>query len=561
MKKIINELLTIPSTDADDARRRKLLNILLMGMAVLALLTLSAALIVDTADVTYLFFISPAMLVLIAALFAINRYVSGPVASTLFVLVFTIAIAFADEPEQVVNGRSVFLFTIPILMASVILRPWASFVVAGLSGLVISALAIVELDHGVLYFHAIPVPTLLGFFAFALVAWLSARSLEQALVDLRILNRELDQRVVERTRDLAEALSRNQAILEGIADGVVVFDNHGTATVANPAMTSIADIPYEEIVGQDIHVLIAGDVNEEDQEIIYDLVRNSIMISPRLKFEWGKKTLSATFAPVRDNVGKRTGTVAVFRDFTREAELERLKSTFVSRVSHELRTPLNAIIGYADMLRERVYGPVTDDQQQALDRVTVNARRQLGIVNDLLDQAQIEAGTIKLRVEPFATADLIEDVMGILSVLAQSKDLELAHHIEADVPKSLPGDPQRLQQVLINLIDNAIKFTTQGSVHVRLYRPNPSHWAIEVSDTGCGIPLEAQSYIFDPFQQVDSSTTRKHTGSGLGLAIVKQLVQLMEGEVAVKSKVGQGSIFTVVLPLVPMQIQEEPHEH
>ncbi len=553
----IGQLLEVSSTNPDNQRRAKLLNILLLGTALLSLLILAATIISDLtnieSEVTPLYLGSFVMLGSALVVFVINRYWSVQWASSLFLFFFTIAIAFSDEPEQVVNGRSLFLFTIPILMASVILRPWASFLLAGLSSLVISILAVVELHQGVLSFQAIPVPTLLGFFAVAMVAWLSARSLEGVLKDLRELNRELDQRVVERTRDLAEALSRNQAILEGIADGVIVFDNHGVATMANPAMNSIIDIPHEEIAGRDIHALVEEDVTEEDQEVIYDLVKHSLMLSPRLKFEWGKKTISATFAPVRDNVGKRTGTVAVFRDFTREAELERMKSAFVSRVSHELRTPLNAILGYADMLREKVYGPVTDGQRSTLDRITVNARRQLSIVNDLLDQAQIEAGTIKLRIEPFAPTDLIEDVMSVLDVLAQSKGLELTHHIEADVPDSLPGDRQRLQQILINLVGNAIKFTDEGSVQVRIYRPNPSHWAMEVTDTGCGIPLDAQSYIFEPFRQVDGSATRKHAGSGLGLAIVKQLIHLMGGEVTLKSKVGQGSTFTVILPLVPMQ--------
>jgi signal transduction histidine kinase len=246
----------------------------------------------------------------------------------------------------------------------------------------------------------------------------------------------------------------------------------------------------------------------------------------------------------------------VFRDYTREAELERMKSTFVSSVSHELRTPLNAILGYSEILTENVYGPLLDGQRNAINRVTVNSKRLLSIVNDLLDQAQIEAGTLKLRVAPFSPSSLIDGVVDVMDVLAQSKDLELITHIDDDVPATLPSDQQRLHQILINLVGNAIKFTDEGSVWVRIYRPSASQWALEVSDTGCGIPLEAQSYIFDPFQQVDGSATRTHAGSGLGLSIVRQLTALMGGEITLKSQVGEGSTFIVTLPLVP--IQEEP---
>ncbi|HDQ71995.1 MAG TPA: PAS domain S-box protein [Chloroflexi bacterium] len=543
---IISELLNVPSTDPDDARRGKLLNILLLGVGILALLTFLAALIVGVADARYIFFLSPIMLVAIALMFAINRYVSGALASSLFVLLFTIAIAFADEPENVVNGRALFLFTIPILMASVVLRPWASFLMAGVSSLVITVIELFVLNR-------IPgVPSMLGFFAFALVSWLSARSLEGALADLRVLNRELDQRVVERTRDLAEALSRNQAILDGIADGVIVFDLAGRASVVNPAISSLLHRSAGEIVGRRIDALMAEDVLQEDREIIAEILQNSHQETPSFRLEWADKTFSTSFAPVHDNFGRITGMVAVFRDFTREAELERMKSAFVSRVSHELRTPLNAIMGYADMLKEEVYGPVTDKQEKMLGRMIVNSKRQLSIINDLLDQAQIEAGTMRIRVAPFVPSDLIVDVVDVMAVLAEAKGLELAHHIADSLPDTVTNDRQRLHQVLVNLVGNAIKFTDEGRVDVRAYRANASNWALEISDTGCGIPVEARSYIFEPFRQVGDLFTRKHAGSGLGLSIARQLTHLMGGEITVESQVNRGSTFTVTLPLVPV---------
>jgi signal transduction histidine kinase len=136
-----------------------------------------------------------------------------------------------------------------------------------------------------------------------------------------------------------------------------------------------------------------------------------------------------------------------------------------------------------------------------------------------------------------------------MDLMAHAKELKLTTHIAGDVPTKLSGDWQRLQQILINIIGNAIKFTEEGTVSVRVYTPSADHWALEVSDTGIGIQKKALSYIFEPFRQADDSATREYGGAGLGLSIVKQLVDLMKGEITLESEVGQGSTFTIVLPL------------
>ncbi len=554
--KIADRLLNVPLTDPDDARRRKLLNILLIGMAAFVLLGLLTAIVVSITNgviepgIAALYQATLSTLIGIGIIFVINRYWSGWIASSLFLSLLITALAFSDEPRQIVEGRSTFLFTIPIMMASVILPPWASFILAGLSSAVIAMIVKIALPG------VPPIPTMLGFFAVALVAWLSSRSLEQALQELRVINRELDQWVEERTHDLAQALSRNQAILDGIADGVIVFDNAAVPTMVNPAMTRILWKAPEAIVGRELDALLQ-EVKPDDREVIKELIRTTPGDVPSIKFEWGKKTLSATFAPVRDEVGRKTGTVGVFRDFTREAELERMKNIFISSVSHELRTPLNAILGYADMLKEAVYGPVSNGQRNVLDRIVVNARRLLTIVNDLLDQAQIEAGMLKIKIASFSPRDLVADVINTMNGLAQPKGLELTGEIATDVPDTLSGDRQRLHQILVNLVGNAIKFTDEGGVHVRVYQPDARHWAMEVSDTGPGIPPDAQPRIFEPFWQVDGSVTREHSGSGLGLSIVKQLTNLMGGEVTATSQMGEGSTFTVTMPLTPIQEEEK----
>jgi PAS domain S-box-containing protein len=401
---------------------------------------------------------------------------------------------------------------------------------------------------------------MLGFFAIALVSWLSARSLEQALVDLRTINRELDQRVEGRTRDLAAALAReqaetnkNQAVLEGIADGVIVFDNQGQAIVANPAMTQLINRSPETIVGNDIRALMGEEVDADSREMIDGLLCDQQAATPSMRFEWGQKTLSVSVAPVRASPDQVTGTVAVFRDYAREAEVERLKWAFMAMISNDLRTPLGAIVGYADMLQEAVYGPLSEQQLDVMERINANTQRLLSLVDNLLDQTQIEAGKLTFQISSFDPRKLLADMESVMGVLAQSKGLQLVCQVADGFPPSLSADRERLHQILVNLVNNGIKFTEQGRVEVQIYRADADRWAIDVSDTGPGIPSAAQEYIFEPFRQVDDSITRTHTGVGLGLSIVKQLTGLMGGEIALTSEVGQGSTFTIVLPFTPVR--------
>lgn len=552
-------LLTVRATDPEDARRRKLLNILLVGVMLITLIALASIILTtflgiagEPWEVMLLFMMAVGALVGVAIIFVINRYRSGWFASALFLLLLTAVITFGDDAREVVAGRSLFMFAIPIIMASVLIRPYASFILAGITTILISAIAI--------SINIVPnTPAILSFMILALVSWLSARSLEHALNDLRAINRELDQRVAQRTQDLSEALSReqaesskNQAILESIADGVIVFDNRGRAIVANPSIAHLMGRSPNEIMHSDIQALMAKDVDEADREMTIRLLQDESLRTPSFKFRWREKTLSVSFATVRSASGV-IGNVMVCRDFTREAELDRMKSAFLSMTSHELRTPLNAILGYSDMLQEEVYGPLTTEQSRTISRITANTSRMLGMVNNLLDQAQIEAGKLAIHIEPFAIEKLIDDLRSVATVLAENKGLDLTCSVEPDVPSTLASDAQRLHQILLNLVGNAVKFTQKGAVGVRVFRPDADHWALEVSDTGAGIPLEAQSYIFEPFRQVDDPTTRNNVGSGLGLSIVKQLTHLLGGDIHLKSHVGQGSTFTVILPLKPVQ--------
>jgi signal transduction histidine kinase len=241
----------------------------------------------------------------------------------------------------------------------------------------------------------------------------------------------------------------------------------------------------------------------------------------------------------------------------RASEASRLQKELLANVSHDLLTPLNAILGYADMLRSDVYGPLSERQLQIMERIVASSKQLADLIYDLLDQARVEAGGLELRNVSFSPADLVRDVEATVGMQAQAKGLAFTTELADDVPALLSGDPQRLRQILVNLAGNAVKFTAEGTVHTRVYRSDATHWAFQVSDTGPGVPEEAHSRVFDPFWQVDGSPTREHDGVGLGLSLVKHLVSLMGGDIKLESRVGAGSTFTVILPLLLPSEEEE----
>ncbi|GAB4471823.1 MAG: hypothetical protein Kow00124_09310 [Anaerolineae bacterium] len=231
-------------------------------------------------------------------------------------------------------------------------------------------------------------------------------------------------------------------------------------------------------------------------------------------------------------------------------EANKLKSQFLANMSHELRTPLNAINGFTQILLAGMTGPLNDKQRSNLERVRANAIHLLGLINSLLDLAKIEAGRIELVPMPFNVKEWLDDLVAQTSSLVEKKFLHYEVQLDPAMPAEIVGDTARLKQIAINLISNAAKFTDRGFVRVAIRRYGPEQWMLEVADSGVGIPPHALEYIFDEFRQVDSSSQREHGGTGLGLAITRNLVMMMEGTIRVQSKVGEGSTFTVILPLV-----------
>jgi signal transduction histidine kinase len=241
-------------------------------------------------------------------------------------------------------------------------------------------------------------------------------------------------------------------------------------------------------------------------------------------------------------------------------ESTQLKSQFLASMSHELRTPLNAIMGYSQLMALGAAGALNEKQTDHIERILNSSQDLLGLISDLLDLSKIEAGRMELVTKPFHPATWITDIKKQFEGLASEKSLSFNLTVDSALPDTLIGDPDRIKQIAVNLISNAIKFTDQGGVSVSLSHQK-TLWEIEVMDTGIGIASHAQEFIFDEFRQVDGGPRRRHGGTGLGLAIVRNLVLLMGGTVRVKSEVGKGSTFTVQLPVTLPELSESVADH
>lgn len=232
----------------------------------------------------------------------------------------------------------------------------------------------------------------------------------------------------------------------------------------------------------------------------------------------------------------------------------RFKSELLAKVNHELRTPLGVILGYSQFLQHGTFGTLNEEQANAIGLIIGSTNYLTALVNGLLDQAQLETGKINLQNIPLDARQMIAEVETRMRILAEDKGLAFTVSVTDTLPPTFMGDRMRLQQILTNLLGNAIKFTANGRIHISADLDGPGHWLLQVSDTGPGIPAAEQERIFQAFVQLDGSPTRQHSGAGLGLSITKQLIEVMGGQISVDSAPDRGSTFTARLPL------QLPHE-
>jgi PAS domain S-box-containing protein len=361
------------------------------------------------------------------------------------------------------------------------------------------------------------------------------------------------------------------AIVESSDDIIISKTLDGIITSWNAGASRIFGYTSEEMVGTSILRLIPPDIHHEETEIIRRLRRGERIEhyeTTRVTKQGVPVRVSLTVSPVRDAMGRIVGASKIARDIgereklleserAARSEAERLshmKDEFLATLSHELRTPLNAILGWSSLLRQRSLP--TEERERGLETIERNARAQSQIINDLLDMSRIVSGKLHLEVQSIHLHEVIEAAIEAVRPSAEARQIRLRSMLDTSIGLTR-GDPNRLQQVLWNLLTNAVKFTPSGGrVQVILERVN-SHVEIVVEDSGIGIRPEFLPFVFERFRQADASTTRRFGGLGLGLSIVRNLVELHGGSVRVKSPgENQGATFIVVLPLSVVEPQK-----
>ncbi len=353
-------------------------------------------------------------------------------------------------------------------------------------------------------------------------------------------------------RELARVRDENRIVVDAAQDGIFTLDRNGITRRVNPAVTRLLGWRAEDLVGHPMHdrircpIATAGTVaRKEDRFLRPD--------GSELEVEYSVAPL-----PIE---GEEAGAIVIFRDIGERRRVEReleaaresalaasqLKSEFLANMSHEIRTPMNAIIGMTGLLLDT---RLDTEQREYADTVRSAAESLLAVINDVLDFSKVEAGRLHLESIAYDLHDWLAETANVIAPQAHAKGLELIVDVSPDLPDRVIGDPGRVRQIVLNLLGNAVKFTSAGEIELYAHLGPDGGVRIAVRDTGIGIAPGTRASLFDSFRQADASTTRRYGGTGLGLTISRRLAELMGGTITVDSTVGAGSTFTIVLPLV-----------
>ncbi|HZX31076.1 MAG TPA: ATP-binding protein [Rhodocyclaceae bacterium] len=420
-----------------------------------------------------------------------------------------------------------------------------------------------------------------------------SRAFESMAAQLRGLIAGMEQRMAE-LQHMGQALQQSEEefrrIVATASEGIWVLGPDTLTTFVNPRMAEMLGRSPEEIMGRPMRDFLFDEDQADHARKMENRARGMAetyerrLRRPDGQFVW----VHVSAMPIMDKSDRYAGSFAMFTDITArkqaEGELKRYrdhleeevdqrtadlilarnaaeaankaKSVFLAGMSHELRTPLNAILGFSTMMRKDPLLP--DSLRQYLDIINRSGEHLLNLINDVLEMAKIEAGRLQLESAPFDLGGMVRDVTDMMTVRAKEKGLTLLIDQSSEFPRYIVGDESRLRQVLINLVGNAIKFTAEGGVTVRLgtKQNRIAHLLIEVEDTGPGIPAEDQQRIFEPFVQLGEHKESK--GTGLGLTITRQFVDMMGGDILLESTPGKGSLFRISLPLTAVGEEDIP---
>lgn len=384
-------------------------------------------------------------------------------------------------------------------------------------------------------------------------------------------------RLLEQSRALEAAEAAYRTIFNSVNDAIFVQrPEDGMVLDANRRASELYGFTRTELIGK-----TQDDLTYASDDKLRQLAHKQLQLAESgtpHAFEWPARRADGTLLWVEVNlratlINERPRILAVVRDITERKEASRLleearsaadaanraKNEFLANMSHEVRTPLNGIMGLSQLLRTTA---LNQEQHEYLDMLDSSSRNLLLLINDILDISRIEAGSLRLEETPFSPDSLLQEVHSIYEKVADEKGITLQCIIADRLPQALLGDPLRLKQVLINLIGNAIKFTSHGGVTLTVrcagVESGQIRLAFVVEDSGIGMSAETLQKVFNPFTQADSSTARIHGGSGLGLAICRRLTELMQGSITATSSLGHGSSFTVELPFGICSLAMEP---
>ena len=362
----------------------------------------------------------------------------------------------------------------------------------------------------------------------------------------RMLTAEAGERIL--ARQAAERLARqNELILNAAAEGIYGLDAHGYTTFANPAAAAMLGYAPDDLPGRPYEAtLLSGDGDEDPiRPALFSGEPRTVKDATFRRADGRRFPVEFTCTPIVEE-GRTAGVVVTFRDVTERREVDRMKDEFISVVSHELRTPLTAIRGSLGLLAAGKAGEVPARGQRMLEIAVQNTDRLIRLINDILDIERIESGKVALEPRPVSAAELVQNAAEVMLPMAERAGVGL--YVWAE-PVPLVADPDRLLQVLTNLISNAVKFSNPGGTVELTVEPDGGEALFRVIDHGRGIPADRLESIFERFQQVDSSDSRQKGGTGLGLAICRTIVGQHGGQIWAESVLGEGSTLAFTLPL------------